>query len=118
MPADMLNFTRKIDTPDGRSVIIQAFITKGEDENSGITWIKFYESATPSNFTHCFVDTIDPELILSALENYIRDGKGPEVAEFLKEEGRVAMSPVAFRMKLDTALGSGSLSKDAAEGLF
>jgi hypothetical protein len=112
MPADMLCFKREVTAPDGQEVVIEASITKHGDDQ-GVTWIKFYNRGLPQNFSHCFVDTMDAELILSAVENYVRDGKGPEVAAFLKEEGRVAMSPVVFRLKLDTALGGGSQARDA-----
>ena len=115
MPADILVLKREVECPDGRVVCINANITKHEG-NSGITWIKFFEKRDPDNFSHCYVDTIDAELIVNAIENYVRDGKGPEVARFLKEEGRAIMSPVIFRMKLDTALGSGN--GDSAKGLF
>ena len=106
MPADMLCFKRGVTAPDGQEVIIEVNITKHED-GQGITWIKFYNRGCPESFSHCYVDTIDAELIVNAIENYVREGKGTEVAAFLREEGRVAMSPVIFRMKLDTALGGG-----------
>lgn len=116
LPADVLVFKREVETPVGRAVCMEAHITK-HDDNSGMTWIKFYERGTPDNFSHCYVDTIDAELILNAIENYVKAGKGPAVAEFLREEGSAIMSPVIFRMKLDTALGEGTLGEDS-EPLF
>lgn len=117
MPSDILTLKREVECPDGRMVCIEANITKHED-NEGITWVKFFEKLDPKNYSHCYVDTLNPELILNAIENMLRRGKGPELAAFLKEEGRVVLSPVTFRLKLETALGGGELQGDAATGLF
>jgi len=112
-----LKLTRDVECPDSRTVCIEAHITKSAD-NEGITWVKFYEKMDPRNFTHCYIDTMDPELILNCIEDALRNGKGPQLAAFFREEGRVALSPVVFRMKLETALGGSELHGDAAAGLF
>lgn len=98
-----------------RVVCMEAHITKHENQTDGITWLKIYEKATPENFNHCYIDSIDAELILDCIENYVAMGKGPEVAEFLRQDGRSIGDPIAFRIKLETALGGGL---EAAENLF
>ncbi len=115
MPADVLVLGRDVETKDGRVVRLEGHITKQPESEDGVTWIKMHEKGTPENFTHCFVDTIDAELILDAMENYIRAGKGPRLVTFLKEEGRSIRNPVTFRLKLDTALGGEDLKDDVSD---
>lgn len=115
MSSDILVLTRVVDSKDGRQYVIEAHITK-HDENTGITWMKLFGKGDPDNFSHCYVDTIDAELIVNAMENYIRLGKKNKVDEFLRTEGRVAMDPVIFRMKLETAMGAEDLAGE--EDLF
>jgi hypothetical protein len=120
MPADILVLKREVEV-DGslRVVVLEAHITKQPDQLDGVTWVKIYEKMMPEKFAHCYIDTIDGELILNAIENYVRQGKGPAVEEFFRKEGRTASNPVTFRMKLDAALGGGTeLHGDAAVGLF
>lgn len=119
LPSDILVLRRKVESATGIPWMLEAHITKHDDE-SGVTWIKMFEEYAAANFSHCYVDTIDAELILNCIENYIRIGKGHEVEKFFQENGRTAMNPVTFRMKLETMLGSSGLgdSEAAADGLF
>jgi hypothetical protein len=121
MPSADLVIRKKVTTADGRVSIIEATITKNDSTPDGITWIKMYEEGDPNNFANFFVDTLNPELILTALENYLAKGKGPEIARFLHEEGKTVRNPVEFRLKLEATLGSMDMGGDAADiarGLF
>lgn len=110
MPIEVLVLGRDIEVEaDGRTVRLEAHITKQKSQEDGVTWVKMFEKGCPEKFTHCYIDTIDGELILDAIENYVRQGKGPQVAQFIRDEGKTIRNPVTFRIKLDSALGSGSL---------
>lgn len=116
MPIEVLVLGRDIEVEsDGRTVRLEAHITKHNGQADGVTWVKMFEKGCPEKFTHCYIDTIDGELILDAIENYVRQGKGPKVAQFIREEGKSIRNPVTFRIKLDSALGSGSLQAEAAD---
>ena len=120
--SSILVFKRKVEVTDTlrpHSVVIEAQVTKNEEDADGITLLKLYDSGAPEKFSHCYIDTIDGELILDAVENYVRQGKASEVSRFFEEEGRYAGDPTTFRLKLDTALGGSDLSgADAMKGMF
>lgn len=115
MSSDILVLTQEVEEEKGGTTcVLEAHITK-HDDNNGVTWIKFYNKGSTS-FSHCYVDTIDAELIVNAIANYVRVGRKYDVDTFLRTEGRVAMSPVAFRMKLEAFMNAGSVDETA--GLF
>jgi len=116
MPSNTLVMRRKIEeNVSGDPYIIDAHITRHDDEGKGITWIKLYHANFPENYSHCYVDTMNPELILDAMENYVRAGKFAEVENFLQQDGRALGNPVTFRLKLDSALGGGSLANEVTD---
>lgn len=117
MPSDILVLKRCVNPPSGPGWTIEAHITRSEGDEKGVTWIKLYDTNS-SNFSHCYVDTMDPELILNAMENYILNGRGVEVEAFLREEGRVAKDPVVFRMKMENVLGSPNGNTNPLKGMF
>jgi len=110
LPADILILRREVTVDiSGDRVVLEAHVTKHQGQDDGITWIKMYDLGRPEKFSHCYIDTINGELILDAMENYIRGGRMTEVADFLREDGRAIRNPVTFRLKLESALGgSGS----------
>jgi len=65
------------------------------------TYIKFYRPRNPDKFCFCFVDTIDPEMLLTTLENKFSEGLLEEVEDFFAKYGRSISDPVRFRIKLD-----------------
>ena len=113
LPSDTLVIKRDVEeNVSGALFILEAHITRHAAQDSGITWIKVYPSTTPEIYSHCYVDTTDPELILDAMENYVRQGKMNDVAHFLSEDGRTISNPTTFRIKLDSTLGQGGLEAE------
>lgn len=117
MPSDTMIIRKEVDTADGRVSVIEAQITTNSEAPNGITWIKLYEKAVPDIFLNFYVDTLNPELILNAIENYYAQGKGPEVAKFILSEGKSVRNPVEFRLKLEATLGSVAMGGDAADAV-
>ena len=116
LPSDTLVIKRDVEeNVSGALFILEAHITRHAAQDSGITWIKVYPSTTPEIYSHCYVDTTDPELILDAMENYIQAGRFSEVERFLDADGRAIGNPVTFRLKLDAALGGNDLAKEVAD---
>lgn len=112
MPSESLVLKRRVEEDiSGDIVIIEAQITRHDDQEDGITFLKLYKEGS-EKFSHCYVDTTDPELILDAMENYVRQGKMNDVAHFLSEDGRTISNPTTFRIKLDSTLGQGGLEAE------
>ena len=70
------------------------------------TFIKFWHvSRGADNFHWCFVETIDPEPLVNAIEQRLNDGMFFPIVQFIKESGRTIRDPVEIRLKMDSALG-------------
>ena len=58
---------------------------------------------------HMFVDTLDPEPILNALESKFEQGGYHVIMNFLKGEGNTIRDPIELRLKLDTMFSVSSI---------
>jgi len=68
------------------------------------TFIKFFRLNNPERFKFCFIDTLDPEMVLNTLETKFNDGLLEEVEDFFEKYGRSISDPVKFRLKLDAVV--------------
>lgn len=99
-------FTRRVtDNRNGAVIKLEAHITKSPEDNDGVTWIKFYYQDDEQKMGHCFVDTIDPDIILDAIEGYLANGKFSQLLSFLESEARTAADPISFRVLMEDVLG-------------
>ena len=96
MPTLHVVIRREIKEP--HHVIIEATI--GEDS----TFIKFWQDSYPERFHYCFLDTLEPDMVLNTLENKFRKGLFYGVEDFFIKYGRDISDEVRFRLKLDAVV--------------
>lgn len=96
LPTVQIVIRRVVEKP--KHVVIEATI--GEES----TFIKFYKPAYPEEFKFCFIDTLDPEMVLNTLEGKFSEGLLEEVEDFFDKYGRSISDPVKFRLKLDAVV--------------
>jgi hypothetical protein len=93
LPSTQIVIRRIVDKP----ISIQIEATIGEDS----TFIKFWRTIRPESFKFCFLDTLDPDMILDTLEGKFENGLIEGVEDFFDKYGRTISDPVRFRLKLD-----------------
>jgi len=103
----MVTLTREVKEPI--PVRIEATISE-----SHMTKIVCYRTDRSKEEVHCYVDSVDPEPILNALEIYISQGRWSSIFAFFKEQGMVVLDPQIFRMKMDAVMGE-TCQEDAGD---
>ena len=93
MPISQFVIRREVKKPD--HVMIEATI------GAESTFIKFWLAHQDDSFNFCFLDTIEPDMVLNALEQKFEAGLLQEVIAFFDTYGKYLKDPVNFRIKLD-----------------
>lgn len=104
-------FNREIREP--MHVIIEGYITE-----SDMTYISLYHVLNEKAKCYMWIDTREPEVVLNALEEYVREGYFWNILKFIEKEGRSIRDPVELRLKLDIIFNGGTGFSNPDESLF
>jgi len=65
-----------------------------------------------------FVDTIDPEPLVNALETKLEAGLYWAIFQFMSNEGKTIRDPIELRLKLDSEVSASSIPSEAEDPVF
>jgi len=97
----MVTLTREVKEP----IPVKIEATISESHMTKIVCFRTDRGGRAAEEVHCYVDSVDPEPILNALEIYIEQGRWSSIFAFFKEQGMVVLDPHVFRMKMDAVMG-------------